>query len=56
MSKKIFKVSFAFQVPENTDPDEFFSDLADAIDVMLGDSEVTYCFSACVKDDDSEEN
>lgn len=52
---KLFNVKFSFSVPENTDFDEFLSNLADAVDVMLGDSKVTYCFSAYAKDDNKEE-
>ena len=50
MKSKLFVMRTVFQVPENTDPDTFISDVADALDGMLGESPVTYCFQFRIED------
>ena len=54
MKSKLFVMRTVFQVPENTDPDTFISNVADALDEMLGESSITYCFQ--FKIEDSEED
>ena len=52
---KLFRVKFSFCVPDDTEPEEFINSLADSVDGMLGESDVSYCFGFFVQDDDKEE-
>ena len=52
---KLFKVKFSFSVPDDTEPDEFIQSLADSVDEMLGDSDISYCYGFFVQDDNKGE-
>ena len=54
MKSKLFVMRTVFQVPENTDPDTFISNVADALDEMLGESPITYCFQFGIEDSEDE--
>ena len=54
MKSKLFVMRTVFQVPENTDPDTFIADVADALDEMLVESPITYCFQFEIKDSEDE--
>lgn len=54
MKSKLFVIKTVFQVPENTDPDTFISNVADALDEMLCESPITYCFQFVVKDSEED--
>ena len=54
MKSKLFVMRTVFQVPEDTDPDTFISDVEDALDGMLGESPITYCFQFGIEDSEGE--
>lgn len=54
MKSKLFIMKTTFLVPEDTDPDTFISDVVDALDEMLGESPVTYCFQFGIKESEDE--
>ena len=54
MKSKLFVMRTVCQVPENTDPDTFISNVADALDEMLGESPITYCFQFGIKDSEED--
>ena len=54
MKSKLFVMRTVFQVPENTDPDTFIADVADALDEMLGESPITYCFQFEIEDSEED--
>lgn len=53
---KLFNVKFSFCVPDDTEPEEFINSLADSVDEMLGESDISYYFGFFVQDDKEEKD
>ena len=54
MKSKLFVMRTVFQVPGDTDPETFIADVADALDEMLGNSPITYCFQFGVENSEED--
>ena len=54
MKSKLFVMRTVFQVPWDTDPETFIADVADALDEMLGNSPITYCFQFGVENSEED--